>query len=358
MTDRQIDFLIAASDPAGAARDDDAPLSPAEQELRDAIASSPAPPRRARVRWPAGTLARRAVAVGLVGAAALGAAAYAGIDRVGDGSQPAWAAPVLRAAQASPRMLIGEGGWTITRADEFGARFGETEFSNGRETVHLRWYPAAGRSSGSPSKGSGTTAVPPTTLDGARVAIVRYDDSDRYRAAWPSGRWTMELDGAATSPARFAEIVRSLRGAGVDEWLSAMPASAVRPDARPAAVDGMLAGVPLPPGFDVASLRAGAGQVKDRYQLGAEVSGTVACAWIGRWVDARASGDAPGARAAVAAMATAHGWAVLRGMDAEGDYPEVLWQLADAMGDDADVPAGKPGVTVADAYRDALGCAP
>ena len=43
-------------------------------------------------------------------------------------------------------------------------------------------------------------------------------------------------------------------------------------------------------------------------------------------------------------------------MNAEGDYPEVVWQYADAFNAAATCPAGKPGVTVEDSYRDALGC--
>lgn len=355
MTDRQIDFLIAAADPVDPDRPD-RPLSRAEDALRAAISASPDGAPRCRAPSLRTPLARRAMAVGLMGAAALGAAAFIGVAHTGDGAEPAWAAPVLRAAEASPRMLIGEEGWSITRADEFGVDFGETVFENGGETVQLGWYPPRDRPVDAPSAGSGTTAIEPTTLDGVPVAIARYDGSDRYRAAWRRGGWTIELDGDAASPARFREIVRSLRGAGVDEWLRAMPASAVRPHARGEAVDRMLTGVPLPPGFDLQGLREGAGTVRDRYQLGAEVAGAVSCAWIGRWVAATAAGEAGVARAAAAAMATSHRWAVLRDMNAEGDYPEVLWGLADAMASGAGVPAGKPGVTVAQSYRGGLGC--
>jgi hypothetical protein len=42
-------------------------------------------------------------------------------------------------------------------------------------------------------------------------------------------------------------------------------------------------------------------------------------------------------------------------MDAEGDYPEVIWQLAEGIAGNGQVPAGKP-MSVEDAYRSALGC--
>ncbi len=55
-------------------------------------------------------------------------------------------------------------------------------------------------------------------------------------------------------------------------------------------------------------------------------------------------------------MDSSRDWPVLRQMDAEGGYPEAVWLLADAMTSGADVPAGKPGATVAEVYRSALGC--
>ena len=54
----------------------------------------------------------------------------------------------------------------------------------------------------------------------------------------------------------------------------------------------MLAGVPHPEGFDIVALQSGDG-IRDRYQLGAQVAGAVACAWIEQWVDARRAGDHP-----------------------------------------------------------------
>jgi hypothetical protein len=42
-------------------------------------------------------------------------------------------------------------------------------------------------------------------------------------------------------------------------------------------------------------------------------------------------------------------------MTAEGTYPEVLWELADAMQGDGTVRGGRP-LTVEETYEDALGC--
>jgi hypothetical protein len=42
-------------------------------------------------------------------------------------------------------------------------------------------------------------------------------------------------------------------------------------------------------------------------------------------------------------------------MKATGDYPIVVWQLADAMATDSTVPGGRP-MTIEESYRDSLGC--
>jgi hypothetical protein len=53
-------------------------------------------------------------------------------------------------------------------------------------------------------------------------------------------------------------------------------------------------------------------------------------------------------------MATSRQWAVLHQMDPDGAYPEVVWQVADALN-------GKPlprpaGWTIEDWTKPALGC--
>ena len=141
------------------------------------------------------------------------------------------------------------------------------------------------------------------------------------------------------SPRRSSGVHR----VSAEEWLEALPESAVAPRAQ--AGDGRTrccaASRSRP-----ASRPRGDGETRDRYQLGAKVAGAVACAWIER-----------GGEEAREALATAQRWPILLEMNAEGDYPEVLWQYADAVhGKGGDVPAGKPGVTVEESYRDALGC--
>lgn len=92
----------------------------------------------------------------------------------------------------------------------------------------------------------------------------------------------------------------------------------------------MLKGIPLPRGFDAARIR-GTRLVHDRYQLGAAVTGTIACMWIADWSRARAAGLTAMVKRAIAAMATAPRWPILREMATQGAWPQVLIMFAHAM---------------------------
>jgi hypothetical protein len=189
-------------------------------------------------------------------------------------------------------------------------------------------------------------------VPGARAVVHRYAGSEDYTGVWRSGELTVQARADAASPDEFAGILGGLERVGARAWLSALPASAVSPSEQRDAVDEMLAGLPLPPGFDTGSLRDGAA-TRDRYQLGAKVAGAVACGWLGSWAEAKAAGDDAGVRRAVVALASSRDWAILREMDAEGDYPEVVWQYADAVAGDGTVMGGKV-LSVEESYKAAL----
>ena len=69
-----------------------------------------------------------------------------------------------------------------------------------------------------------------------------------------------------------------------------------------------------------------------RYQLGAKVAGAVVCGWIDRRQGRRRDGARRLPRLGAA-----------EGMDAEGDYPEVVWQYADALNGRDRFPAARSG---------------
>jgi hypothetical protein len=248
---------------------------------------------------------------------------------------PSFAAELVRAAEASPRLLMDD--WRVTRVDEWSGNEGEMTFAAGSRTLELRWSAAT------------TTIVVGKDSDkltaGGR-SFYRYHGTDDYTAFWKSGDAMVEARAIATSPDDFVSLLRRLHSVDAETWLRALPTSAVAPDDHGAAVNAMLKGLPLPPGFDAAALDDGV-RTRDRYQLGAQVAGAVACGWIQAWL----KGD----KQAVTALATARDWQVLNDMNAEGDYPEVLWQYADAIVHGGTVPGGKP-LTVEESYKDALGC--
>jgi hypothetical protein len=248
---------------------------------------------------------------------------------------PSFAAELVRAAEASPRLLMDD--WKVTRVDEWSGNEGEMTFANGSRTLELRW------SSASDAIVIGKDSDRVTA--GGR-SFYRYKGTNDYTAFWKSGDVQVEARALASSPDDFAALLRRLHAVGAETWLRALPPSAVAPADHGSAVDAMLKGLPLPPGFDAAALRTDA-RTRDRYQLGAQVAGAVACGWIEAWLN--------GDKNAAPALATARDWKVLNDMNAEGDYPEVLWQYADAVVNGGTVPGGKP-LTVKESYKSALGC--
>ncbi len=287
-------------------------------------------------------------------AAAVAAAVVAAITLSGGSSEQAWAAPLVRVAEAVPRLLVDEPGWEITRADQFSVDFGEMTLANGERRLDLKWLPAGQYEHAVATRIAEMDDLATTPVAGAQARVFRYPGTSDYVAVWQEGDYMVEARGLAPNAEEFRATLAALDEVDVDTWLSAMPASVIQPALQAEAVDEMLAGIPLPPGFDRTTI-ATSSAVRDRYQLGAQVAGAVACSWIDRWVAARRAGDEVGEREAVEAMATASSWPVLQEMEDEGAYPKVLRQYATAMAGDGLVPAGKL-LTVEESYASALGC--
>jgi hypothetical protein len=114
------------------------------------------------------------------------------------------------------------------------------------------------------------------------------------------------------------------------DWLDAMPTKVVKAADHEAVVQEMLKGIPLPKTFAPARI-PNEELTTDRYQVGAKVAGTVACLWLRQWGYATRTGDSAGAEEATQAMATSRHWPILQEMNADGDYPEVLWEDAKWM---------------------------
>jgi hypothetical protein len=276
----------------------------------------------------------------------------------------AWAAELVRFAEASPLTLLDAPDWRVDYADESSSNEGEMRFLHGdappppqhqlvvtegrpipkaviedaRRHASLNWRSGP---IGPWKRDRGYDAAAHTTAPvlGATADVYEYRAGDQFAripdyhditALWLDGERVMEFRWAAPSMTAFKSLLADLRRVDTNTWLSAMPASVVKTADRPQAVTAMLRGIPLPPGFDAAGI-PGAKLSKDRYQLGATVAGTVACSWLRVWSQARRAGDTPTVDRAIAAMATAKHWPILREMSRSGAYPQVLEEYAAAM---------------------------
>jgi hypothetical protein len=406
MTDREIDTLVAARNPIDGRALAGLELDGAELALREDVLSAwtPERARAARRPWPgrgqaavgsprtgtapAGAARREAARAGaargvpprrgiprprlLAGVAVAAVLAVVAVLTL-TGREPgetgtAWAAPLVHLAESSPLLLVGEPDWTVSRADETDEVEGEMTFTHGApvdlssasasfgHTADLNWRRGALKDWQRDRAADAALVVHRVVL-GQPAQISQYRESrdmKDFTAIWPDpgAKRVLEFRAVADDLAAFERLVGSLRRVDVDAWLSAMPASVVKSANRPDAVRQMLADIPLPPGFDAGSLES-APVISDRYQLGAKVTAAVSCAWIDRWVAARRRGDAATAREAVAAMQTSHHWKILDEMTADGAWPAVLRDEADAM----KPPDGiTPKTPRPDSVRSGLGC--
>jgi hypothetical protein len=320
------------------------------RQTRASLLAEIAGARRPR-RWGG----RRLLPVAAPAVAAAVLAVVVGISLSGRGGEQAWAAALVRVAEAAPRLLVDEPGWQVTRADQFSVEYGEMTLADGDRELEVKWLSGSQYEHAVETRVEEMDDLATAPAADGEARVFRYPGTNEYVAVWLRGDYTVEARGVAPDADTFRAMLASLHEVDVDTWLSAMPESVVKPSSQAEVVDAMLADIPLPAGFDATAIPTTAA-VRDRYQLGAQVAGAVACAWIDRWVSARRAEDDAGAREAVDAMATSRTWAILLEMDEEGDYPEVLWEHAAAMPTNGPVSAGKSGFTVEQSYEAALGC--
>jgi len=354
MTDDQLHSLLADANPLPDERVTALPLDTAQDELLRALLAEerPAPQRRRPVIRL--SLPRVGAAAGLAAAAVVAVVAL-GSGSGSHGPATAWGAEQIRFAEASPLVLLDADGWRVEYADEQSKTEGELHFRIGA-TPPPRTIDGDAVANGTPvpadttfaqlnwrggdfdewAKDRGHDAAVSTTAPvlGTTAHVFQYQGgTPGHRDITALFRYDgriLEFRAGAADVTAFKALLARLTRVDTDTWLSAMPESVVKTADRPSAVQAMLKGIPVPPGFDASDVK-GADLTKDRYQLGAAVSGTVACEWFKRWAHARKAGDDAGVEQAIAAMATAKDWPVLKEMTKDGDYPEVLIAYANAM---------------------------
>ena len=303
------------------------------------------------MRW-GGRLGPRSLAAGI--AAVILALGIVAIRQSGPRTSSAWAAALVKIADGAPRLLVTEDGWNVVRADEFSGDMGEMTFANGAHHMDLSWMPADAHEEILKDRMNGAGTSWDVTIAGRQAVLIQYEGTNIFTALWREGDHSLELRGAFPGLGDYRAVATSIDAVDIDTWLSAMPESVVQPAVRAATIDGMLADVPVHPSVDVKKLKT-SGRVSDRYQLGAQVTSPVVCAWMEQWVDSTAKEEDDRAQEAVEAMATSHNWAILREMDDEGAWPEVVWEYADAMPNNDSVSGGGP-LTIKEGYRETLGC--
>ena len=155
---------------------------------------------------------------------------------------------------------------------------------------------------------------PPTSTPGPSSSSTRAGPATAQMIAlWTEGGYLLELRAAVPDLAAFEERLGWLTKVDSQTWLDAMPAKVVKAADHDAAVREMLKGIPVPKTFKPSRI-PDEGLTTDRYQVGAQVTGTVSCLWFRQWGEARRTGDAAAQAEAEKAMATSRHWPILREM--------------------------------------------
>jgi len=305
---------------------------------------------------------RLAMSLGAVLAAVLVGLSVSGVFAGGSGT--AWGAELVSFANASPLVILDQAGWQIDYANETSAQDGELHFTtaptptgpsaeDNSTDAQLSWFDGTlSTSMADLASSADLTTTAPVLGTVAHVYQYAYGQpgNQDIAALWAYDGRVLDFRAGAADIAAFESLLASLRAVDTNTWLSALPESVVQTTDRAAVIASMLQGVTLPPGFDPSTI-TGSDLTSDRYQLGAWVTGTVACTWLKLWSDARSSGDAAGVQQAISAMATAPNWPILKEMSKSGGYPQVLEEMA------ADMPSGRwYNQPLEDAANSGLGC--
>lgn len=257
-----------------------------------------------------------------------------------------------RTESGAPQVLITAQGWRVTRIDQYSSTIGEMNFTNGSRELELYWGPADAHGSVVQDREASSATSWDMTILGQESVLFQYEGATDFTALWLDGDLSMELRGVFPDVDEYRAVAASLQYVDEETWLAAMPNSVVHASERAATVDSMLEDIPVHPDVDVEGLKTNA-VVADRYHLGAQVTGAVACAWIEQWVDAKAGEKDASAQEAVDAMASSREWSILVEMKDQGGWSQFIWEYADAMTGNAKT--GRPR-WVQRSYRDEMDC--
>ncbi|QIK67697.1 hypothetical protein G7072_16275 [Nocardioides sp. HDW12B] len=356
------------------------PLAGARQDLLEAIMATPVPTRTPDHDSLDGRPVSRHrgwLAAGLAAATVAAAVAVPAFWLRGDDpSQPPVGAGTTAAPEPSPaddtgqaegadgagltaaepdgtlvgqtRVLLDEPGWEVTYVDLQGG-LGTLVLGQGDREIELNWYPAKAYDSYFSDRDDprgGLERLGGTTMLGRSATSWAYGPGDYATMRTPEDGSFVEARGHAGDRAAYEALLDRLVHVDRATFEAALTGDAVAPADRLATIEEMLADVPVPAGFQAGDVPGGGDDAQDRYQVGAAVTGTVACRWLQQYETATTAGDDAAATEAADALRSSRDWAVLREMEAEGDYPEVLWEISRQV-DRGEVPRE---------YAQGLGC--
>lgn len=272
---------------------------------------------RRRRRWlPVAVAAAAAVAIG--GAVAVPAWLHDGKDHVD--------APIGAPGQGEIAVLQAPG-WKLVGADSIDANGGEISYASGDQVLDIDWRPADLYQSYVDDR-SDTGPGRQVTVLGEPALLWAYSRDDHTVIRDAVGDFTLEVRGSGMPEGDYLDLLGHLKAIDPADLDAYLPDSFVTDAERAGVIADMLDPLPLPDTFDPTTIRS---TDVSRYQLGAAVTGAVACAWLDQFATAKQDGDAAAMQEAVDAMATSRDWPVLKEMRSEGGWSQVIWQMADQV---------------------------
>jgi hypothetical protein len=317
----------------------DLPLARGRVELFEEIVRTPASasdvrgPRRTPPGW------AMVVAAAAAALAVATAPSWLGGSTVGtevDDARGTASAPAPRASSAGHRAVLTAPGWQVTYVVEDGGE-GEIRFERGNQSVDIHWRPARWYDDFYRDR-EAIGPASPVDLLGEQATLWAYAAHDHTVIGPVTGGHFLEVRGSGMDRDAFTALLGSLERVDDEGFAAVVADEAVTPTEIPAEIAAILRDVPVPTGFDRASIDVGG--FNYRYQIIAAATGAVTCARIDEY--------AAGNRAeATEALAGSREWAALREIVDEGDWAEIgVWSVADEMA------AGAP----VDRLRAASGC--
>lgn len=355
MNEHELDALIRDADPYASVRDVD--LRADGQSLLEEIMLNVAPldtrrRRASRLKWLATGVAAAsiAIAVGIASVrtnpsgqdAPITVPSHRPSQEPTQSPQIKFAAALIKAAEQHPRYVLTAPEWTVQGVEGLTAGSGEVSYEKDGRLLAISWLPASEFHAHELSRSDKGTRAQPVEVDGADgsmydMGVAGSPDRQFFVLLPAEGPAFVEIRTTADwNRDDFLSVLGTVRSAGVTEWLSSLPADVVSSDDVPSKVDDVLQGIPLPPGFDKSQFDDLG--TNDGYQFGAAVIGQVVSEWVDYWMAAKQAGRDDEVQKAQVALSGAHEWPGLVAMQDKGGYPDVIWQITDAVASGNDLP--------------------